>query len=42
MRGIYGADGSYAWGLVALAIVTAAAMVYGFNMRRHAVSSPSV
>jgi len=42
MGGIYGADGSYAWGLVALAVVAAAAMVYSFNMRRHAVSSPSV
>jgi NNP family nitrate/nitrite transporter-like MFS transporter len=40
MGGIYGADGSYAWGLVALAVVAAAAMVYSFNMRRRAVSSP--
>jgi len=31
MGGIFGADGSYAWGLVALAIVAATAMVYSFK-----------
>jgi NNP family nitrate/nitrite transporter-like MFS transporter len=34
MGGIYGASGSYAWGLVALAIVAACAMTYAVATRR--------
>jgi NNP family nitrate/nitrite transporter-like MFS transporter len=34
MGGIYGASGSYAWGLVALAIVAACAMTYAAATRR--------
>lgn len=33
MGGIYGASGSYAWGLVALAVVAAAAMAYAAAIR---------
>jgi NNP family nitrate/nitrite transporter-like MFS transporter len=38
MGGIYGASGSYAWGLLALAIVAAAAMTYSVTTRRPAVT----
>jgi len=31
MGGIYGATGSYAWGLLALAAVAACAMIYSFS-----------
>ena len=37
MGGIYGATGSYAWGLVALAVVAASAMSYTLATRRQAV-----
>jgi len=37
MGGIYGASGSYAWGLLALAIVAAAAMTYSLTTRRQPV-----
>src|SRR5215469_2358137 len=36
MGSIYGATGSYAWGLIALAVVAAGAMGYSVAMRRHA------
>jgi len=36
MGSIYGATGSYAWGLIALAVVAAGAMSYTLAMRRHA------
>ena len=39
MGGIYGASGSYAWGLLALAIVAAAAMAYSAAGRRRAVTT---
>ncbi len=39
MGGIYGASGSYAWGLLALAIVAAAAMVYSAATRRQPVTT---
>jgi MFS transporter, NNP family, nitrate/nitrite transporter len=38
MGGIYGATGSYAWGLIALAVVAAAVMSYTLTTRRHAVT----
>ena len=38
MGGIYGASGSYAWGLLALAAVAAAAMTYSFISRRRPVT----
>ncbi len=37
MGAIYGVSGSYAWGLVALAIVAAGAMTYSLTTRRQAV-----
>jgi NNP family nitrate/nitrite transporter-like MFS transporter len=37
MGGIYGATGSYAWGLLALAIVAAGAMTYSVTTRRQPV-----
>lgn len=42
MGGIYGASGSYAWGLLALAVVAAAAMAYSLITRRRAVTSQAV
>jgi NNP family nitrate/nitrite transporter-like MFS transporter len=39
MGSIYGASRSYAWGLLALAIVAAAAMAYSISTRRQAVTS---
>lgn len=39
MGGIYGASGSYAWGLIALAVVAAAAMAYSAATRRGRVSA---
>jgi NNP family nitrate/nitrite transporter-like MFS transporter len=39
MGGIYGASGSYAWGLLALAIVAAAVMTYSAAIRRQSVTS---
>jgi NNP family nitrate/nitrite transporter-like MFS transporter len=42
MGGIYGASGSYAWGLVALAVVAAGAMTYAAASRRGpAVARPA-
>ena len=41
MGSIYGASGSYAWGLLALAMVAAAAMAYSISTRRQAVTSQS-
>lgn len=38
MGGIYGASGSYAWGLLALAVVAAAAMTYSFVSRRRPIT----
>jgi NNP family nitrate/nitrite transporter-like MFS transporter len=38
MGGIYGATGSYAWGLLALAVVAAAAMTYSFMSGRQNVT----
>jgi NNP family nitrate/nitrite transporter-like MFS transporter len=38
MGGIYGATGSYAWGLLALAVVAAAAMTYSFMSGRQRVT----
>jgi MFS transporter, NNP family, nitrate/nitrite transporter len=38
MGGIYGASGSYAWGLLALAVVAAGAMTYSVTTRRPAVT----
>jgi MFS transporter, NNP family, nitrate/nitrite transporter len=38
MGGIYGASGSYAWGLLALAIVAAGAITYSLTTRRQAVT----
>jgi NNP family nitrate/nitrite transporter-like MFS transporter len=38
MGGIYGATGSYAWGLLALAVVAAAAMTYSFMSGRQNVA----
>jgi NNP family nitrate/nitrite transporter-like MFS transporter len=38
MGGIYGASGSYAWGLLALAIVAAGATIYSLATRRQAVT----
>ena len=38
MGGIYGGTGSYAWGLVALAVVAAAAVTYSLATRRRTVS----
>jgi NNP family nitrate/nitrite transporter-like MFS transporter len=38
MGGIYGATGSYAWGLLALAVVAAAAMTYSLVSRRRPVT----
>jgi NNP family nitrate/nitrite transporter-like MFS transporter len=35
MGSIYGATGSYAWGLIALAVVAAGAMTYTLATRRH-------
>jgi NNP family nitrate/nitrite transporter-like MFS transporter len=37
MGAIYGATGSYAWGLLALAVVAAAAMTYSVTTRRQPV-----
>ena len=37
MGAIYGATGSYAWGLLALAVVAAAAMAYSATTRRRPV-----
>jgi NNP family nitrate/nitrite transporter-like MFS transporter len=37
MGGIYGATGSYAWGLLALAVVAAGAMIYSVATRRQPV-----
>ena len=37
MGGIYGASGSYAWGLLALAVVAAAALAYSATTRRQPV-----
>ena len=39
MGGIYGATGSYAWGLIALAVVAAGATVYTLATRRQAVTT---
>ena len=39
MGGIYGATGSYTWGLAALAVVAAAAMIYTLALRRGAVTA---
>jgi NNP family nitrate/nitrite transporter-like MFS transporter len=39
MGGIYGASRSYAWGLLALAIVAAGAMAYSLTTRRQAVTA---
>jgi NNP family nitrate/nitrite transporter-like MFS transporter len=39
MGGIYGASGSYAWGLLALAVVAAGAMTYSVFTRRQAVTA---
>jgi NNP family nitrate/nitrite transporter-like MFS transporter len=39
MGGIYGAIGSYAWGLIALAVVAAGAMSYTLATRRGAVTA---
>jgi NNP family nitrate/nitrite transporter-like MFS transporter len=42
MGGIYGASGSYAWGLIALAAVAASAMAYAAaSRRRPAVARPA-
>ena len=38
MGSIYGATGSYAWGLLALAVVAAAAMVYSISLPRRPVT----
>ena len=38
MGSIYGATGSYAWGLLALAVVAAAAMVYSISLGRRPVT----
>jgi NNP family nitrate/nitrite transporter-like MFS transporter len=38
MGGIYGASGTYAWGLLALAFVAAAATTYTLTTRRPAIS----
>ena len=38
MGGIYGASGSYAWGLLALAIVATGAIIYSAATRRQAVT----
>jgi hypothetical protein len=38
MGSIYGATGSYAWGLLALAVVAAAAMVYSISLGRPPVT----
>ena len=40
MGSIYGASGSYTWGLLALAIVAAGAMAYSVTTRRPALTSP--
>jgi NNP family nitrate/nitrite transporter-like MFS transporter len=40
MGAIYGASGSYSWGLLALAIVAAGAMTYSAFIRRPAVTAP--
>jgi NNP family nitrate/nitrite transporter-like MFS transporter len=39
MGGIYGATGTYAWGLLALAAVAAAALAYSLTTRRRPVTS---
>jgi NNP family nitrate/nitrite transporter-like MFS transporter len=39
MGGIYGASGSYAWGLLALAAVAASAMAYAASSRRPPVAA---
>jgi MFS transporter, NNP family, nitrate/nitrite transporter len=39
MGGIYGASGSYAWGLIALAAVALAATIYSFAIRRRPVTA---
>ena len=39
MGGIYGATGSYAWGLIALAVVAAGATVYSLATRRQPVTT---
>jgi NNP family nitrate/nitrite transporter-like MFS transporter len=39
MGGIYGASGSYAWGLLALAAVAACAMTYSFSTSGQRVRS---
>jgi NNP family nitrate/nitrite transporter-like MFS transporter len=39
MGSIYGATGSYAWGLLALALVAAAAMVYSISIGRQQVTA---
>lgn len=41
MGGIYGATGSYAWGLIALGVVAAGAMSYTLATRRQAVADPA-
>jgi NNP family nitrate/nitrite transporter-like MFS transporter len=41
MGSIYGATGSYAWGLLALAVVAAAAMAYSISIGRRAVTPQS-
>jgi NNP family nitrate/nitrite transporter-like MFS transporter len=41
MGGIYGATGSYAWGLLALAVVAAAALTYSLSTRRQPVTTPA-
>jgi NNP family nitrate/nitrite transporter-like MFS transporter len=40
MGSIYGASGSYAWGLIALAVVAAGAGAYALATRRQAVTAP--
>jgi NNP family nitrate/nitrite transporter-like MFS transporter len=41
MGSIYGASGSYAWGLLALAIVAAAALAYSISIGRRPVTPPA-
>ena len=39
MGGIYGATGSYSWGLIALAVVAAGAVAYSLATRRQPVTT---
>ena len=41
MGSIYGVTGSYAWGLIALAVVAAGAMTYSLAIRPRAITAPA-